>query len=111
MRERGLKTSLTENLHLMLQRIVMGLFNERARQTGADTLMSDADLASTFLDLAETTVVEENRIRRRAQARRAYHAILKFVSKSNLTQEQRSALAKRLDRIRGRLWVGAEAGD
>jgi hypothetical protein len=95
----------------MLQRIAMGLFNERAQQIRADILMSDADFALTFLDLAETTVVEENRIRRRAEARRAYHAILKFVSKSHLTQEQRSALTKRLDRIRGRLWVGAGAGD
>lgn len=60
----------------------MDFLNDRAQQTQADVFMTDADLALTFLDLAETTVVEEDRLRRRAEARRAYYAILTFVSKS-----------------------------
>jgi TnpA family transposase len=75
------------------------------QRANTDFLSNDAEIVLGFLELTEAAVIEDDKIRRRAEARRAYQAILKYITRIHLTKEQRSALMQRLSRVRGRLWL------
>lgn len=75
------------------------------QRANTDVLSNDIEIALGFLDLTEAAVIEDDKIRRRAEARRAYQTILKYMTRIQLTREQRSTLMQRLSRVRGRLWV------
>lgn len=75
------------------------------QRANTDVLSNDVEIALGFLDLTEAAVIEDDKIRRRAEARRAYQIILKYMTRIQLTREQRSTLMQRLSRVRGRLWV------
>ena len=52
-----------------------------AERAGATFLLTDLDLANTFLDLAQTTCSAENRIRNIANARRAHSEITRYLTR------------------------------
>src|SRR5215469_6307641 len=68
-----------------------------------ELLMTDAKTALTLLDLADTTKIAEDRARRIVEARKAYDTIRTFLPRLSPTQEQREALVKDLESIKGRL--------
>ncbi|MBV8673351.1 MAG: hypothetical protein JOZ33_07955 [Acidobacteriaceae bacterium] len=76
---------------------------ERTNEVTAELLLADAEIAMTFLDLADTTRVPENRIRRRREAAKAYQTILKLLPRVDTTEEQKLTLKGRLDQIHRRL--------
>lgn len=78
---------------------------DRMQRANTDVLSGDVEIALGFLDLTEAAVIEDDKIRRRAEARRAYQTILKYMTRIQLTREQRSTLMQRLSRVRDRLWV------
>ena len=76
---------------------------EQAKTVTVELLLTDSAMALTLLDLADTTRVATNRIRRLKEARKAYETILRFAAKLDMADEQRELLEQRLSRIHGRL--------
>ena len=70
---------------------------------GMDFLVTDAELALTFLDMARASSNEENRSRRTREARRAYDTILKRLPKLKPEPEQLEKLNDLLTVLRKRL--------
>jgi hypothetical protein len=68
-----------------------------------DFLISDARVALTFLDLAETTRIAEDRGRRIKEAKQAYDSILCFLPRATPTDEQGEALGAELAKLKERL--------
>ena len=74
-----------------------------ADQLTAEFLITDAQIALTFLDLAETTRHAKKSSRLIGEARRAYETILSFVRRSRFTPDQAQVLNKALEIIESRL--------
>ncbi len=70
---------------------------------GRDFLLTDVDLALTFLDVADTTAVEETAHRNREHARQAYGTVANFLTKLNLKVADREAVETRLAVLKERL--------
>ncbi|KAA6463195.1 hypothetical protein DYQ86_07710 [Acidobacteria bacterium AB60] len=68
-----------------------------------DLLITDARLALTLLELAETTKVEEDHRRRIGEATHAYETIVHFLARVTPTKEQLEELNGELTTLRERL--------
>ena len=73
-----------------------------------ELLITDAKTALTFLDLAATFRVPEDRSRRIAEARRAYETILSFLPRLEPNEAQEEVLSRELQIVKSRL---IEAGE
>jgi hypothetical protein len=81
-------------------------FRELREQTntiGIDFLLTDISTAHVFLDVAETTGVEENRKRNRANAQLAYDTVLRLLPRVTISAEQKRDFSTRLEVLRKRL--------
>ena len=68
---------------------------------GAAFLLTDLDLAFTFLDVARTTKSSEIAARNQRNARAAYDAVLRFLPKSHdLTRAERRSVEDKLGRLK-----------
>ena len=76
---------------------------DRAETAATDFLVTDLDLALTFMDIAETTNIEETAHRNREKARRAYTTVKDFLSRPALKQVDRGSIETRLARLKARL--------
>lgn len=76
---------------------------ERVNAVTVQLLLIDAEMALTMLDAADTTRLAENRIRGRAEARKAYDTILRLVENVEMNDEQRLLLETRLNELCRRL--------
>lgn len=77
---------------------------KQATAETVDLLISDAQLAVTFLDLAEHSPnTDEEREHCFQQAIHAHDIIVRLVPQLTLTEEQNEALMRRLIVLRGRL--------
>ena len=77
---------------------------EQATAETVDLLINDAELAVTFLDLAEQSLhTDEEREHCFQQATHTHDIIVKLVPHLTLTEEQNEALMRRLIVLRGRL--------
>ncbi len=75
---------------------------------GVDLWITDAKVALTFLDLAESTNIPEDPSRRIGEAYRAYQSILSFLARLNPTAEQNRILSDLVGTLETRLrTVGA----
>ena len=68
-----------------------------------DFLLSDLDLALTFMDVADTTGIEETAHRNHENARKAYDTVLDILSRLTLKIAQRDAVESRLAVLKSRL--------
>lgn len=83
----------------------MGTESSRA---ALEFLLTDLDLAMTFLDLADTSTIPETVQRNRHNARRAYDAVLHHLPKLVLTISERQAIEKKLSVLRMRIETAGE---
>jgi hypothetical protein len=85
------------------------------RQAGnaasVELILSDARLAHTFLDLADTSKRDEDKIRRRGEASVAYRSILRFRPRVQMTEQQQALLTELLASLRRRLELAGEDVD
>jgi hypothetical protein len=88
------------------QTMTLEQMRDQANKAKSDLLFSDAELALTFLDLADSTKIEEDRERRLREAKRAYDSISQMLPTVYLTAQQRTLMNQRLDAIKARLQRG-----
>jgi len=77
--------------------------DERTDASATDFLVTDLDLALTFMDIAETTNIEETAHRNREKARHAYNTVKDFLSRPALRHIDRGSIETRLARLKARL--------
>ena len=70
---------------------------------GLEYLISDMDLALTFLQIAATSSDRETRERNRKNARKAYETVLHFLPRLDPTAEERQTIEEKLAALRTRL--------
>jgi hypothetical protein len=73
---------------------------------GDPLLMSESDLAMTFLDVAETSESKETRHRNHGNARTAYDSILRLMENAMPDAAQRGELNTKLALLKERLQAG-----
>lgn len=66
-------------------------------------LLTDIDVALTFMDVAETTDIEDTVTRNHQNARKAYDTVLDFLSKLTLTPTDRQQVETKLAILKARL--------
>ena len=71
--------------------------------TSAEFLITDLDLALTFMDIADTSNSAETGTRNRQNARHAYDTVREFLSKLALTASDRQAVESKLAVLKARL--------
>jgi hypothetical protein len=71
--------------------------------TGAEFLMIELDLASAFLDVADTSRLKETTCRNHKNARRAYDTVLAFLPRLTLNEVERQFMESRLAPSKTRL--------
>jgi hypothetical protein len=74
-----------------------------SHRTGAAFLLTDLDLAMTFLDLANTSRIAGIVRRNRRNARTAYDSVLRFLPRLVLTAAERQRIEEKLSELKGRL--------
>jgi hypothetical protein len=72
-------------------------------QTGVQFLLVDLDLAMTFMDVAETSRLEDTKHRNHKNARKAYDAVLQHLEKLKPDAGQRRVIDAKLARLKTRL--------
>jgi hypothetical protein len=73
----------------------------------ADAMLADADLALTFLDLADSTKIIKDQKRRQREATTAYETITVALPTFVLTTEQRILLNRKLTLLKLRLYAAS----
>ncbi|HUB34784.1 MAG TPA: hypothetical protein VMA31_17235 [Bryobacteraceae bacterium] len=76
---------------------------EDSNRIGAEFLITDLDIALTFLDVAQISANEETIRRNRAHARRAYDTVLHLLTKLEIDARQRQTIGERLSKLKARL--------
>jgi hypothetical protein len=71
--------------------------------TGVEFLIIELDLASTFLDIADASRLEETKCRNHKNARRAYDTVLAFLPKLTMNEVERQLMESRLTLLKTRL--------
>ena len=79
------------------------LVERRANAVKADLVLIDAEVALSFLDLAELTTSRAIRERQRMQAAKAYQMVMERLPNVIFTKQQKAELDKILKKIRSRL--------
>jgi hypothetical protein len=74
-----------------------------AQRAAAVFLLTDLDLAITFLDLAHASHNQETSRRNQNNARTAYDTVLRFLPRLILTEFEQSAIREKLSALRIRL--------
>ena len=72
-------------------------------ETGVEFLLVDLDLAMTFMDVAETSRLEDTKHRSHKNARKAYDAALHLLEKLKPDAGQRRVIDAKLARLKARL--------
>ena len=79
------------------------LVERRANAVKADLMLIDADMALSFLDLAELTKSSVVRQRQKVRAAEAYRTVMERLPDVTFTKQQKAELDKILKKIRSRL--------
>jgi len=74
-----------------------------SNRVGIELLITDCRTALTLLDLAATTAVTEDRLRRIKEAQHAYETIVSFRERLSPTPEQEKQLRELLKALKRRL--------
>jgi len=72
-------------------------------QSGVLFLLTDLDLAMTFMDIAEASHIEETTRRNRTNARTAYDTVLRLLEKLTPNADQSQAIDAKLASLKTRL--------
>jgi hypothetical protein len=72
-------------------------------RNGLDFLLIDLDLAMTFMDVAETSQIEETRCRNHSNARKAYEAALHLLENLRPSASERQVIGSKLALLKTRL--------
>jgi hypothetical protein len=75
----------------------------QSNRIGLEFLLADLDLAQTFLNVAEVTVIEDARTRNRENAREAYQTVVRLLPRIVLKLEDREELNRRLLALKSQL--------
>jgi hypothetical protein len=70
---------------------------------GVDFLIVDLDTALTFMDVADTTTIDETARRNHKNARKAYDTVLRLLRDLRPTRDQRKIIEDKLMLLRARL--------
>jgi hypothetical protein len=75
------------------------------RRCGAEFILTDLELAFTFLDVANTSWVAETRRRNQKNARSAHDAVLRFLPRSlpALSAAEQQTIERKLGELKNRL--------
>ena len=85
---------------------------EQAHHICAQFLLTDMNVAHTFLDVAEVTESADTRKRNQEHALTAYQTVLRLLPRIAPSDDERSALRERLQILRARLLgMGIELND
>jgi len=76
---------------------------DRAESAATDFLVTDLDLAMTFMDIAETTSIEATAHRNREHARQAYNKVLEFLSRPMAKHIDRDSVESKMATLKARL--------
>ncbi|MBV8827719.1 MAG: hypothetical protein JO108_00675 [Acidobacteriaceae bacterium] len=76
--------------------------------TGSEFLLTDLDVALTFMDAAETTESKEHAQRDHQNARSAYDTVLRLLPKLQLDVAQRNEVDKKLAALKARLTAAGQ---
>jgi hypothetical protein len=76
---------------------------DNSNRIGAEFLITDLDIALTFLDVAQTSTNQETIRRNREHARRAYDTVVHLMSKIEVDHPERQKIHERLAKLRVRL--------
>jgi len=74
-----------------------------ANQNAVDFLITDLDLAMTFMDVAKTSQIEETVHRNYNNARQAYDTVLRLLEKLRTDARQRQIIDAKLALLKTRL--------
>ena len=74
----------------------------------AEFAITELDLASTFLDLADASAHEETAYCNRKNARRAYDTVLTVLPKLSINETERKIIKLRLTLLKARLETAGE---
>ena len=69
----------------------------------ANLLITDLELALTFLEVAKTSQIEETVLRNRQNARKAHDSAVQMLSKHGFHPEDRRLVEKKIDIVRKEL--------
>ena len=72
-------------------------------QSGVSFLLTDLDLAMTFMDVADASRIEETTRRNHTNARTAYDTVLHLLEKLSPNADQRQAIDAQLTILKTRL--------
>jgi hypothetical protein len=72
-------------------------------QSGVSFLLTDLDLAMTFMDFADASRIEETTRRNQINARTAYDTVLRLLEKLKPNPDQRHAIDAKLAVLKTRL--------
>ena len=72
-------------------------------QSGVSFLLTDLDLAMTFMDVADASRIEETTRRNHTNARTAYDTVLRLLDKLKPNPDQRQAIDAKLAILKMRL--------
>ena len=72
-------------------------------QSGVSFLLTDLDLAMTFMDVADASRTEETTRRNHTNARTAYDTVLHLLEKLSPNADQRQAIDAKLASLKKRL--------
>jgi hypothetical protein len=88
---------------LSLEQNAVTMCNMDWNQSEVSFLFTDLDVAMTFMDVADTSDLEETARRNHAHARTAYNAVLRLSNKLILNADQRPAIDAKLSLLKTRL--------
>ena len=77
-------------------------------KSGVDFLLIELDAALTFLDVADTSRIDETVDRNHRNARKAYDTVLRLREKVRPNPEQQQLITEKLLRLRERLEAAGE---
>ena len=72
-------------------------------QSGVSFLLTDLDLAMTFMDVADASRIEETTRRNHTNARTAYDTVLRLLEKLTPNADQRQTIDAKLASLKTRL--------
>lgn len=76
---------------------------EEANLAAADFVLTELDTGITFLDVADTTAVEESRLRNRENANTAYETVLRYRDRVLFNEVQQSEYDTKFNELQNRL--------
>jgi hypothetical protein len=74
-----------------------------SNEAGIEFMRTELSLAHTFMDVAETTKLSQNRLQSREDTQKAYRALLHFLPRLQLSAEQKLDFDQQTEKLKERM--------